>query len=134
MKKILLASLFFISALLAMATDYRSMVFTTIEGEEHIISANGLEIIFNDGVMVATQGEGKIEIPVIDLRSMQFSEMETSIEQIMISSENPVEAYSLNGVHNGVFFSKDELRSSLPEGIYIISQSNGFTHKITIRK
>lgn len=113
--------------------QYLSMQFNTADGGEHLIGLEGLEIVYTPETLVATQGANRLELPLGQLVSMQFTTL-AGIENLQIDSLNDVEAFDLNGVSYGRFDSFESLKSSLANGIYVVKAKNGETFKINVKK
>ena len=114
--------------------SYQTMQFNTVDGERHYLPLENLEIVYENNVMVATQGANHLEIPLTELASMQFSDEEASVGLLHIDSKNPVEVFTLNGIFKGIFYSADDLNARIPAGIYVARDKNGTSLKIAIRK
>ena len=103
----------------AWAADYNYLVFTTTDGSEQAIVANGLNITFTDGNLVAaTASETLATIPLATLQKMQFSESNTTdISGLQLESQDDIKAiYDLQG-------RMMPLDTQLPKGTYIVKTS-----------
>ena len=103
----------------ARAADYNYLVFTLNDGSEQAIVANGLNITFTDGNLVAaTASETLATIPLATLQKMQFSESTTGISDLPTDGDDDIKAiYDLQG-------RMMPLDTQLPKGTYIIKTSS----------
>ena len=102
----------------ARAADYNYLVFTLNDGSEQAIVANGLNITFTDGNLVAaTASETLATIPLATLQKMQFSESTTGISDLPTDGDDDIKAiYDLQG-------RMMPLNTQLPKGTYIVKTS-----------
>ena len=102
----------------ARAADYNYLVFTLNDGSEQAIVANGLNITFTDGNLVAaTASETLATIPLATLQKMQFSESTTGISNLPTDGDDDIKAiYDLQG-------RMMPLDTQLPKGTYIVKTS-----------
>ena len=102
----------------ARAADYNYLVFTLNDGSEQAIVANGLNITFTDGNLVAaTASETLVTIPLATLQKMQFSESTTGISDLPTDGDDDIKAiYDLQG-------RMMPLDTQLPKGTYIVKTS-----------
>lgn len=102
----------------ARAADYNYLVFTLNDGSEQAIVANGLNITFTDGNLVAaTASETLATIPLATLQKMQFSESTTGISDLPTDGDDDIKAiYDLQG-------RMMPLDTQLPKGTYIVKTS-----------
>ena len=102
----------------ARAADYNYLVFTLNDGSEQAIVANGLNITFTDGNLVAaTASETLATIPLATLQKMQFSENTTGISDLPTDGDDDIKAiYDLQG-------RMMPLDTQLPKGTYIVKTS-----------
>ena len=102
----------------ARAADYNYLVFTLNDGSEQAIVANGLNITFTDGnLMAATASETLATIPLATLQKMQFSESTTGISDLPTDGDDDIKAiYDLQG-------RMMPLDTQLPKGTYIVKTS-----------
>jgi hypothetical protein len=100
------------------AADYNYLVFTLNDGSEQAIVANGLNITFTDGNLVAaTASETLATIPLATLQKMQFSESTTGISDLPTDGDDDIKAiYDLQG-------RMMPLDTQLPKGTYIVKTS-----------
>ena len=111
----------------ARAADYNYLVFTLNDGSEQAIVANGLNITFTDGNLVAaTASETLATIPLATLQKMQFSESTTGISDLPTDGDDDIKAiYDLQG-------RMMPLDTQLPKGTYIVKTSSR-TLKVTVK-
>ena len=134
MKKILL-SLLAIGGVTPAFSQYESLQLSTLSGENYFMALPGLSITFADATLKAVTGSGATqEIPLADMKSMQFSSEEAGVAAITPSVQNPAEVFDLSGVSFGTFSSLGEIHSSLPGGTYILNFADGSKSKILIKK
>ena len=115
----------------AMADDFTSMKFTSIDGSKFNVSLKDLEITFAEGKVVFNNSPK--EIPLSTLVSMEFSYEEASVTDAVASFECPVEVISLQGYKVGTFYSCSEAIESLSEGIYLVTNPKGNSIKINVK-
>ena len=77
-------------------------------------------------------GSENSAIDVSDLSCMYFSTADVTGIQDVEKKVGVLEVYSLQGVKYGCFESMEEMRSSVPAGVYVIRQQ-GKTQKMNIR-
>lgn len=111
----------------ARAADYNYLVFTLNDGSEQAIVANGLNITFTDGNLVAaTASETLATIPLATLQKMQFSESTTGISDLPTDGDDDIKAiYDLQG-------RMMPLDTQLPKGTYIV-KTNRRTIKVHVK-
>lgn len=111
----------------ARAADYNYLVFTLSDGSEQAIVANGLNITFTDGNLVAaTTSETLATIPLATLQKMQFSESTTGISDLPTDGDDDIKAiYDLQG-------RMMPLDTQLPKGTYIV-KTNSRTIKVLVK-
>ena len=135
MRKFLFLILTLLSGILFLkAEEYQSMQFLTVSGYEYLIPLEGLEIVYTDESLVATQGWRKLELPKSELKSMQFSSQQAAVGQIYVDRNNPVEVFDTNGISHGIFTSSEDINAGLADGIYILKHKDGSTRKITLKR
>ena len=118
MKRMMILTLLCALYLGARAADYNYLVFTLNDGSEQAIVANGLNITFTDGNLVAaTASETLVTIPLATLQKMQFSESTTGISDLPTDGDDDIKAiYDLQG-------RMMPLDTQLPKGTYIVKTS-----------
>ena len=119
MKRMMILTLLCALYLGARAADYNYLVFTLNDGSEQAIVANGLNITFTDGNLVAaTASETLATIPLTTLQKMQFSESNTTaISALPLDGQDDIKAiYDLQG-------RMMPLDTQLPKGTYIVKTS-----------
>ena len=118
MKRMMILTLLCALYMGARAADYNYLVFTLSDGSEQAIVANGLNITFTDGNLVAaTASETLATIPLATLQKMQFSESTTGISDLPTDGDDDIKAiYDLQG-------RMMPLDTQLPKGTYIVKTS-----------
>ena len=118
MKRMMILTLLCALYLGARAADYNYLVFTLNDGSEQASVANGLNITFTDGNLVAaTASETLATIPFATLQKMQFSESTTGISDLPTDGDDDIKAiYDLQG-------RMMPLDTQLPKGTYIVKTS-----------
>lgn len=137
MRKFLLFFGMLIVAVTASAVEYKSMCFTTSDGNSHFISLEGLEISVDNSNLLAKAGEESLTLPVSNLVSMEFSETLAAVDAVEANGESsPVIVYGIDGTVKGSYGSALDATESLPAGLYIIKAANtqGSTSKLSVRK
>ncbi len=133
MKKYLLLAILAVISIGAHA-EYNRWVFRTLSGEEQSVGVEDLDIIFADGNLVATSGSELVKIPLDSLKSMEFSDTNSSVGSVSSDDVSDVFVYSVDGVSVGIYGSKYDALNDLPVGIYVLKSKNGVTSKVIIRK
>lgn len=131
MKKSFLASIAAAAALMAAADD-SCMMFEMADGTRHSIASAGLEIVYADGQMRASNGTTTLTLPLASLKSMQFAVMAAA--DVTTADDCAVTLYTVDGVEAGRYASFADAFRSLPAGIYVAVKANGETLKLMIRK
>lgn len=132
MKKYLLSAILAVISI-GVYAEYNRLVFSTINGEEQSIGVKDLNITYLNGEMIATSGSELVKIPLISLKSMEFSDI-NSVGSVSFSDNSNVTIYSVNGICLGTFESHSNALNGLPFGIYILKSKNGETSKVSISK
>ncbi len=118
----------------ASLTAAPSMTFRTSAGESRSISAQGLVMTFDEGVLTASAGAETLQIPTADLVSMEFTEdAPSSVEGMAADPDGSLDAWRSDGTHAGRFTDLPAAFSSLPAGVYILTDAKGNSMKITLK-
>ena len=112
-------------------SEVTRLQFETTDGSVKQIPIENLEIIFEEGNLIATQDENELILPLDQLISMRFKDAESKISDMVIDPIKDLTLYDISGVKIGNYNSLEDLLN-LPKGIYIIQDSKGNTIKISI--
>lgn len=132
MKQLLTLILITISVM-AMKADFSNVVFTSASGDQHFIAVAGLEITFADEMLIATNANATISLPLAQVTSMEFTNNNSnSMDSTTADAANdPVTVFTLDGISHGQYHSANEAVNVLPTGIYIIKYNDGSSIKIS---
>ena len=129
-------------AILAIGTQaadftYKYLVVKVSDGTQTALDAEGLQLTFADGQLVATNGTGSQSFALAQLASMTFSETDgttTGIDPTAAigTAGGRVEVYTLSGRLVGTFDSASTLDTQLRSGVYVVKQNKKST-KIIIK-
>lgn len=129
---------FLLSAMLATAATkaetYPYLTFQSADGTMQSVEVESLTMTFSDGKLLVSNGTKSLELAVADLSSMFFSTSDaTGIETVSAAeADGNMAVFSLQGTSVGSFSSVQQLRTSVPAGVYIIKKG-GKTQKITVK-
>lgn len=127
------ATLIAFMASMAFAGGYKTLTFTSGQGETYEVVTANLELfVVGDNL---TFSNTDLIIPLSSLVSMEFTDYSNewaSIDTMVPGLEGGVAAYSLNGVYLKTFNSLTEALSSLGKGIFVIKDGEGRTLKVNI--
>ena len=132
MKRILTAIGLFAGVLAAHAYDYPYLTVQTTDGTTKSVSVESLVLTFQNGQLVATNGDGSQSFALSSLSKMFFSTTTNAIERPAATASGTVEVYSLSGIALGRYESMTQAKNALKQGIYLMKQ-NGQTKKVAIK-
>ena len=135
MKKVLCSIVTLLAAgAVANASDYDYLTFETTSGAVQSVAVESLVMTFEDGRLVARNGETEVSFAVADLSMMYFTSATTSINPLQaVSDEQGVVVYSVSGVCLGRYESVSQAKESLTvSGVYIM-KSGSSTVKMVVR-
>jgi len=128
MKRLFLGLLLALVSLAVQADDFRYMAFQTNDGTIRTITAEGLQLTFDDGKLTATSGDQQVVISLSELSKMYFTDTPVGIEAPVLSQneldDNAV-VYNLQGMCVGRL-------QAQPKGIYIV-KVNGQRRKVILK-
>ena len=128
MKRLFLGLLLALVSLSVQADDFRYMAFQTNDGTIRTITAEGLQLTFDDGKLTATSGDEQVVISLSELSKMYFTDTPVGIEAPVLSQneldDNAV-VYNLQGMCVGRL-------QAQPKGIYIV-KVNGQRRKVILK-
>lgn len=131
MKRMLIIAAAAISATLCKAEDFPYLSFEMADGTTVQMNAEGLEMHFSDGKLIATDAAQSKEMPLEALSRMFFSSGATAINELE-AHWGKAEAYTIEGVRIGEYSDIKEARATLKSGMYVVKE-NGKTTKIAVR-
>ena len=129
MKQSLMTTLLLVGTISASSATYEYMVFETGDGAKQSMTANGLKLVYKDGILTATNGDISKTFTVSALSRMFFSNTKegddvTSISVATVSDleDTDVEIYDLSG--------RRLPQGTKPQkGLYIFKKGNTTTKK-----
>jgi hypothetical protein len=116
----------------AQAYDYPYLVVQSADGTTKSIAVESLVLTFQDGQLVATNGDGTQSFTLTDLSKMYFTSSTTAISQVAEQEEGPVEVYALSGMFVGRYDTLSAARANLKQGVYLM-KTKGTTKKVAIK-
>lgn len=131
-KKIALVALSLLSMATMQADSYSHLTFQRKDGSCLSFSVASLAMVVSGEKLLVYAGSENSAIDVSDLSCMYFSTADVTGIHDVEKKAGVVEVYSLQGVKYGCYESVEEMRSSVPAGVYVIRQQ-GKTQKMIIR-
>ena len=109
-------------AMMAYASTYNYLVFTSQTGTTTVFTISNLTINVSGNELSVTNNDGTVNLVLTDLVSMQFSKDKTitSLENV-INADELVHVYSVTGASLGTYNSMVEAAKKLSVGTYILS-------------
>lgn len=109
-------------AMMAYASTYNYLVFTSQTGTTTVFAISNLTINVSGNELSVTNDDGTVNLVLTNLVSMQFSEDKTitSLENV-INADEIVQVYSVTGASLGTYNSMVEAAKKLSAGTYILS-------------
>lgn len=135
MKKITFFLLAMTATLAVHAEDYAYpyLMFQTADGTKVSMAVESLQLMFKDGQLVATNGDGTQQFTLTSLSKMFFSENSAAgITDVMTDNEE-VEVFNLSGMQLGTYASISDAKSVLKRGIYVFKTRNGKSIKMAVK-
>ena len=134
MRKSLVLLVGIVCALVAHATTYNYLVFTSANGTSTAFDVSDLTLSVSGSELEVSNAEGTVHLVLTDLVSMEFSEdglPSTGLENVL-DAKTAVQVFSLSGVRLGSFSSLLDAAGSLSAGVYILSNGS-VTQKIVVK-
>ena len=109
-------------AMMAYASTYNYLVFTSQTGTTTVFAISNLTINVSGNELSVTNNDGTVNLVLTNLVSMQFSKDKTitSLENV-INADERVQVYSVTGASLGTYNSMVEAAKKLSAGTYILS-------------
>ena len=109
-------------AVCANAETYKYLEFTSTSGTKTVFDVTNLTLTVSGSNLQVTNGDGTVNLTLVDLASMQFSTTNTTtaLENIL-NADAEIQVSTITGVSLGVYPSLVEACQSLNAGIYVIS-------------
>ena len=109
-------------AMMAYASTYNYLVFTSQTGTTTVFTISNLTINVSGNELSVTNNDGTVNLVLTNLVSMQFSKDKTitSLENV-INADERVQVYSVTGASLGTYNSMVEAAKKLSVGTYILS-------------
>lgn len=133
MKKNLLLAALFLCGGFASQAAYNSIKFTTNQGVEHFIALPDLEIEFNAEKLIAINSANTLELPLADVKSMEFSDSTNTLLEETWNDNESVSVWTLSGTKYCDANSMNEALTKMEKGIYVVKYSDGSTLKVAIK-
>lgn len=125
----------FLSGWIFASADYNFMEFKYVDDTAQIVFAEGLVInIEGENLMITNTAGATLSAKASDLVSMQFTDTDPAGVKKILEGETAVKVYNINGVYMGECSSLKEAKETLPNGVYVVKNSNGETIKMVIGK
>lgn len=109
-------------AVCANAGTYKYLEFTSTSGTKTTFNVTNLTLTVSGNNLHVTNGDGTVQLTLVDLVSMQFSTTNTAtaLENIL-NADGEIQVSTITGVSLGVYSSLQEACQSLNVGVYVIS-------------
>ena len=109
-------------AIAANAGTYKYLEFTSTSGTKTTFNVTNLTLTVSGNNLHVTNGDGTVQLTLVDLASMQFSTTNTAtaLENIL-NADAEIQVSTITGVSLGVYPSLSEACQSLNAGVYVIS-------------
>lgn len=109
-------------AVCANAGTYKYLEFTSTSGSKTVFDVTNLTLTVSGNNLQVTNGDGTVNLTLVDLASMQFSTTNTTtaLENIL-KADAEIQVSTITGVSLGVYPSLSEACQSLNAGVYVIS-------------
>ena len=109
-------------AVCATAGTYNYLEFTSTSGTKTVFDVTNLTLTVSGSNLQVTNGDGTVNLTLVDLASMQFSTTNTTtaLENIL-NADAEIQVSTITGVSLGVYPSLMEACQSLNAGVYVIS-------------
>ena len=109
-------------AIAANAGTYKYLEFTNISGTTTVFDVANLTIKVSGSNLQVTNGDGTVDLKLLDLASMQFSTTNTptAVDNIL-HADAEIHVSTITGVSLGTYSSLVEACQSLSAGVYVIS-------------
>ena len=109
-------------AVCATAGTYNYLEFTSTSGTKTVFDVTNLTLTVSGSNLQVTNGDGTVNLTLVDLASMQFSPTNTTtaLENIL-NADGEIQVSTITGVSLGVYSSLQEACQSLNAGVYVIS-------------
>ena len=109
-------------AVCANAGTYKYLEFTSTLGTKTVFDVTNLTLTVSGSNLQVTNGDGTVQLTLVDLASMQFSTTNTAtaLENIL-NADGEIQVSTITGVSLGVYSSLQEACQSLNVGVYVIS-------------
>lgn len=109
-------------AVCANAGTYMYLEFTSTLGTKTVFNVTNLTLTVSGNNLQVTNDDGTVNLTLVDLASMQFSNTNTTtaLENIL-NADGEIQVSTITGVSLGVYSSLQEACQSLNVGVYVIS-------------
>ena len=109
-------------AVCANAGTYKYLEFTSTSGKKTVFDVTNLTLTVSGSNLQVTNGDGTVNLTLVDLASMQFSTTNTTtaLENIL-NADAEIQVSTITGVSLGVYPSLSKACQSLSAGVYVIS-------------
>lgn len=130
MKKMIMTLAALAVGMTAGAEEFPYLSFETTDGSVVSVIADGLQMVFADGLLKVSTADGEKQFAVADLSRMFFSaSATTAIKELNADGQtNGMKAvYSASGTYLGTVRSMEEIKEMSGKGLYIIRDNNNTT-------
>ena len=133
MKKLVLFLAIFILSVSLSAAEYNYLVFTSTSGTTTALDVQNLTMSVNGSSLIVTNQAGNKTFALAELKQMQFSEdgTVTGLENVL-NADRPVQVYTTDGKHIGLFENLIEATQTLTQGVYVITDGKN-SQKIVVK-
>ena len=109
-------------AVCANAGMYKYLEFTSTSGNKTVFDVTNLTLTVSGSNLQVTNGDGTVDLTLLELASMQFSTTNTptAVDNIL-NADAEIHVSTITGVSLGTYSSLVEACQSLNAGVYVIS-------------
>lgn len=136
MKNYLLSALIGLLAFSSSAATYNYLEFKSNDGSSQFISTEGLVINIDGSNLLVADSEGNsLTLDANNLVSMQFTNNDdtNAVKEILVDNGD-WKVYNVEGLYSGKYYSIREAQSTLPNGVYVLKNSQGKSIKIVVSR
>ena len=121
-KRVMMLMVLVSLAVCATAGTYNYLEFTSTSGTKTVFDVTNLTLVVSGNNLQVTNGDGTVNLTLVDLASMQFlpTNTGTALENIL-NADAEIQVSTITGVSLGVYPSLMEACQSLNAGVYVIS-------------
>lgn len=121
-KRVMALLMVFLFAIVANASTYCYLEFTSTTGVKTAFSVTNLTLTVQGNHLQVTNHDGTVDLLLTDLASMQFSSTNCTTDlECIINADAPIHVLTVSGVSLGIYSSLVDASQSLSAGAYVIS-------------